>query len=362
MSAHEIQIAAMGMSSSLGPLIGACAAFRAGITRARASLDFFYPAVDDNAQRPLNVCAIASSTFGFSGIGRLVAILYEVWLDILSRVEPASVGPASGLYLVLPDPLALELPVEPEVEGDLHRRTAALGRWVLTKAFEHVGWRWPGRPWRFFAGGPAAFARALQAAQEELLRGNLDACFVGAVDSLLDPTVLERLLFQGRLKVEDNPVGLVPGEAGIFVLLRRSTEGAPPDGAVLGTVAVASAGAMDPLDGRALAGCVKRAAREGTGGSGRPVLISDHNGEEERAREWGMALLHLQRLGPGWAAPVAWMPATSFGDVGLASGALGLCIAARSLERGYAPAGELFVLSSSDDGERAAVRVAASGA
>ena len=74
-----------------------------------------------------------------------------------------------------------------------------------------------------------------------------------------------------------------------------------------------------------------------------------------------MALVHLQSLGPAWASPVTWMPATGFGDVGLASGAVNLCVAARSFERSYAPADEIFVLSSSEEGERAAIRVDAAG-
>ena len=69
------------------------------------------------------------------------------------------------------------------------------------------------------------------------------------------------------------------------------------------------------------------------------------------------AVKHLpQRPTVGFSGGLSvWLPATGFGNTGAASGAVGLCVAVRGLQRNYAPAPVVAVLSASDGAERAAL-------
>lgn len=357
MDAH---VMAMGMSSCLGPVVTACAAFRAGIRLARASLDADYFAADSNEAHPLDACAIPSSTFGFSGIGRLVAILHETLVDLRCGMSAPALDPETRVYLALPDPVDLELPVEPEVAGIPRKRTDALGRCVLAMTLQTLGLTHPKANWRFFSGGHTAFARALEAATKELGRGRQESCLVVAVDSLLDPVVREGLLMEGRLKTRDHPVGFTPGEAGVAVLLRpdpaisgASKKSGPK--VILRRLAIASATAATQWNGQALASCVEQLLPFLEPDSAAPTLISDHTGEENRASEWGSLRVRLKAVRPAWDTPAAWFPTIGFGETGCASAAIGLCVAARAFERGYAPSRHCIVLSSSEGGQRAAL-------
>ena len=148
------------MSSCLGPLITACAAFRAGLSRARASREFQYFPSEDIAPLPLVTCAIPDVTFGFSAAGRLTAILCETLLDLQQRVALQELGSDTALFLVLPDALERDFPMRADLMGDEAARREVLGDSVLRQAFDNLGIVWRGGGWRFFSGGHVAFARA----------------------------------------------------------------------------------------------------------------------------------------------------------------------------------------------------------
>jgi 3-oxoacyl-[acyl-carrier-protein] synthase-1 len=71
--------------------------------------------------------------------------------------------------------------------------------------------------------------------------------------------------------------------------------------------------------------------------------------------EWGHALVRLLERWPAVHEPVLWYPATSFGETGAASGPLAVCMAVSAVARGYAPAANAVIASSSDGSGRAAV-------
>ena len=95
----------------------------------------------------------------------------------------------------------------------------------------------------------------------------------------------------------------------------------------------------------------------GRQGVGPYWVISDHNGENYRAMDWGHAVARLAGHGPDLADPAVWYPAMSLGDTGAASGAVALCLATAGFERGYAPSASAAVLSVAEGGGRAAVLV-----
>ncbi|MCY1030280.1 hypothetical protein OV207_02340 [Corallococcus sp. BB11-1] len=338
------------MSSCLGPLITACAAFRAGLTQARASREFKYFPEGDNAPAPLVACAIPEATFGFSAAGRLIAIFHETLMDLRGRVELQALGADTPLFLVLPDALERDFPMRPELREDAARRRDVLGTFVLKQAFDNLGMVWRGG-WRCFMGGHVAFAQALQAARDVIRSHEAEACLVVAVDSLLSPPTLHSLALRRCLKTEDQPVGFIPGEAGVALLLRpakRRLDSRGPSPVLLDDVCVLESPEPERADGRDLAACVERVLPPGPPASEEPLLVGDHNGEQRRALEWGNLLLHLRAAHPAWRLERSWFPALGFGETGVVSGALGVCVVLRGLERGYARARSGVVLTSED--------------
>jgi 3-oxoacyl-[acyl-carrier-protein] synthase-1 len=81
-------------------------------------------------------------------------------------------------------------------------------------------------------------------------------------------------------------------------------------------------------------------------------VYGDINGERYRADEWGFALL---RAGRALRTVQCKTPASCWGDVGAASGALGCVLAVRAWARGYASGSRALVWGGSDNGLRAAV-------
>ncbi|PTL84216.1 hypothetical protein [Vitiosangium sp. GDMCC 1.1324] len=295
------------------------------------------------------------STFGFSGVGRLVAIAMEALEDLSTQLPLQKLGREVGVFVALPD----------FSNGSGPREVAAttrdLGCQVLGRALEGLGLSWPEDRWRFFTGGSAGFALALQAARQELERRALETCIVGGLDSRADPEHLRFLLSERRLKTADNPVGLMPGEAGALLVLRLRGQGRGAEvtpAVELTDVHIehepAHVGTSLHANGVTLSTCIQAAIGSAPLGSRELVFVSDLNGEERRGREWGNALVRLKGGGALREAVREWIPATGFGDVGAAAGAVGTCIAVRAFQRRYARAQRIIVVSQSDSGERAA--------
>jgi len=350
----DVLIESAGMASCLGGLVQGCAAFRAGIRRKQASLEAQYQPQDELARQPITACALPVSTFGFSGIGRLVSILHEVLVDLEGHAGPEVLEREAALFLALPDPVELDLPVGEALEDDLPGRVKTLGERVLSLSLEAAGTQWSVGPSRFFH-GRVGFAEALQAAVVVLERRKARRCLVAAADTLVDGAVLERLMLEGRLKTEDNPVGCLPGEGGAAFVLRAEARG----GAAIRDISVYH-GPAGNRPGRALADCVDKVARSAASSREPPLLLSDLDGEPRSAEEWGGTLVRLRELGAVWASPQSWFPVNGFGDTGAARPALALCAAMQGFERGYAPGKSAVVLAGGEQA-RAAVLVAAVG-
>jgi 3-oxoacyl-[acyl-carrier-protein] synthase I len=357
-----IRIHAVGMASCLGPSIPACAALRASLFRPSASPDVEFAAPGEEEPGPITICALPVATFGFSGVGRLVALACELLKDVWGQVDLEALGPETGFFLGLTEPWEREWEVG-EPDATEARRLEALGARVLEQSFQNLGLTWKG-PRRFFGGGHVAFAQALSAAQGELRRRTLKACIVAGLDCLVEEKMLRALEEERRLKTPDNPVGVIPGEAGGALLLSLEPPRKGPE-VVLHAVRMGREpnprGSDRPADGRALARCVLEALDEAGARRERPLLVSDHNGEVARARELGMLLVHLKGQGPELDDLATWFPAVGFGEVGAAAGAVGACVAVRALQRGYAPSRKCLVLSCSDGAERAAVLLGLGG-
>lgn len=369
-----IAITGRGMVSSLGSdVVSACAAARAGLVRP-APLDLQMGSPEDGQADHVQGHPAGELTRGFEGFARLLRLAALGLGDLLKQVPDGPwMSRQTGMYLALPCPhrihtgldliankstravrdekarQAMDEP-EPDIASRLLRAAAQLAGWPVDP------------PLRFSAtSGHTGVAEALQRAMDDLQRGYVSAAVVGGVDSLLEEEVLMWLHNTGRLKRSGVPVGLLPGEAGAFLLLEPlhtiQRRGSRP-------LAVAQAVHLEDEDGTLLSGApaqgvalakalAKVVDTASFHQSGAAWVLSDHNGEIYRAAEWGHVLVRLASRVPELASPVVWYPASSFGDVGAASGAVAICLAIHAFSRGCAPNPTAVVVSSSEGACRA---------
>jgi 3-oxoacyl-[acyl-carrier-protein] synthase-1 len=207
--------------------------------------------------------------------------------------------------------------------------------------------------------GRVGVAAALGGAGRWFAERKCSRTLIVAVDSYLDPITLEWLLGDRRLKDGDHPAGLSPGEAGACLLLETDAAAVAREAPVLMRLAGVGRGSDYSIYdeqrnvGRGLAQAVTESLDQA--GIREPFtgdIIIDLNGEVWRATEYGGARVLLRpRLGEVLNEVT---PAVSIGDVGSASAAVALCIAARSFVRGYATGDKTLVLISTERGESAA--------
>lgn len=205
---------------------------------------------------------------------------------------------------------------------------------------------------RYFQLGHDGFIAALQHAAMLLHAHQADYCLVGGLDSAADLDYLHWLETLGRLKSDENPFGLMPGEgAAFFVMARQSSVRALGNTAGPGMVVTALGQHHEPqpwYEGeasmalgltRAIAACV---AEERSAA----VCYSDLNGEIWRSSEWDLA--HF-RNGGAFGHPLDLRhPAESWGDVGAASAALISMLALMEFSDGLHDHRSALVCASSD--------------
>jgi 3-oxoacyl-[acyl-carrier-protein] synthase-1 len=373
----SVAITALGMVSALGQdSVTACAASRAGICRS-GRLDYFRVRSRD-ADEVENVIGHAALmiTKGFEDDTRLLRLLAAALADLRASLQnrPAIAPP---FYLSAPAPLrsftGVELIQHEELRQSRLRKMAepqlesmpqAAGQALLAKAAELAGW--PYHPkLRFVSGsGHTGVAEAVAQALFDLRSGAVSNAVVGGVDSLLDEQTLGWLQATGRLKNAAAPVGVQPGEACALLYIEPQPVGLGHTLAFVSDVWISwETGTLlsgHPPVGIGLSQALTQASlRAGSLATHRTWLITDQNGENYRASEWGATVCRMAARCPAFLDAALWYPAVSFGDTGAASGAVSLCLAARSFNRGYAPSPTAFVSSSSDGPLRAAMLISA---
>ncbi|WNZ62051.1 hypothetical protein QEG98_40575 [Myxococcus sp. MxC21-1] len=359
-------ITAIGAVTSVGrSAASSCAAIRAGISRPRRVSHFQVLDPETQDTLPLTAHPVQGYTDGFVGMGRWLRLARGCLREVLEtpglpRPSDARFWSSTALMMVAPsrDDGVFEVEGDDGLDG--------IREYCLRPLRDALGLSLPDANVRVVDQGPAGAAAAVQQASGELWRAGFERILVLAVDSLLDPEALRVLDEEGRLKVGDNPVGLMPGEAGACFLLEQEggarQRGAAPLALVTGVATAQErlhlyAGHVSQGDG--LAACIREVLARGS----RPArfegdLYSDLNGEEWRAREWGTALI---RLGEELDAPNVHLPGVSVGDVGAASGALGVCQAVHAFVRGHSRTRQALVVSSSPWGTVGCLRLHSAG-
>ncbi|HYO53821.1 hypothetical protein [Archangium sp.] len=296
-------ITGLGMCSSLGLVIDACAAARAGLRRA-AELDFM-EVDEDTLESALGPGPSIPPAAAFAGEEDLSAeALLRATLHSLPERLLAGALPGTRLQTI-----------------------------------------------ELSCGGPAAFARLLQRAHHLLTTRTVERCIVGGLDSLVHGDALLAARELGLVRNPNSPIGFLPGEAAGFLLLETvrtaRARGARIE-AHLGPVAFAEEDfdrfSRVAPSGKALQAAISTCFQQwGAQGAEVGVAVVNLNGDTFRSRDFGSALVRMAAAGlPTGFRTV--LPVDSFGELGAATGPVSLCLAVRSLVRRYARTQNLLVL------------------
>lgn len=374
---HEsIAITGLGMASSLGMDIGnSCAAARAGITRPseltcmnfRGASHFGRETVDGVPQVTGHVSGIGA---GFTGTARLALLGSAGLVDLISRaaLAPAELA-ACGFHLNVSDRFIEQAYVTSLQDGNVPEHFAyPSDAWksesteMLETVLRRSNTEIPPANRALYFGGHAGFAVAVEQACLQIRSGQRELAIVGAIDCCVEPCYLEAAASVRLLKTGDNPVGFSPGECAAFVLCERP--GARGARRTIAARIVAVSIAEDashqftekPAVGHGLAEAIRKGAASVSPKPAPAFVVSDLNGTERRAIDWGHAVVRVQRDVAIGDLPL-WLPAVTFGETGAAAGALATCIVTRAFERRYAPGAQALICLASDSGARGSVLV-----
>ncbi|MFE8602413.1 hypothetical protein [Archangium violaceum] len=186
-------------------------------------------------------------------------------------------------------------------------------------------------------------------------------CIVAAAESMLCARTLLRLSEQRRLLVEDNPDGIIPGEAAAAVLLTKDKKHALATVRGLGFGKEPASFNNDiPLRADGVVAAARAALLEANLQLHQlDFRVSDAAGESFYFKEQSLfvsRLLHERR-----AEFPLWLPAETLGDTGAASGMCGTLWAVASWVRKYAPGPRAIGFAGNDEGARAAVIIESGG-
>jgi 3-oxoacyl-[acyl-carrier-protein] synthase-1 len=205
--------------------------------------------------------------------------------------------------------------------------------------------------------GHSGAVEAMGSALEALHRNPEGYAVVLAADSLLDQNTLSWLDARDRLKGSRNPEGMAVGEAAVALVVERTRHAEARQARLWATVDAtgiarekATILTNKPCIGLGLAAALREAVRS-LGSPPSPAwVLTDHTGERYRAQELGYVIGRVTEVFP--TLRYTWFVADAVGDTGAAAGGLLAARAAHAFVRGYAPAAQAMVFTSSDDGGR----------
>jgi 3-oxoacyl-[acyl-carrier-protein] synthase-1 len=249
--------------------------------------------------------------------------------------------------------------------GGLPSPRAGVSAGLAARLAAALGERHPRmRDVRWMANGHASGLMAIGAAARALKQDEADFMLAAAVDSQIDADLLEWLDQRERLHIATNAWGYLPGEGAACCVLCRADTASRHALDVLGrVVAVASARETHCIYtesiclGQGLTSAVRHATSFLPAGTRIDDTLCDQNGDAYRADEFGFM---LARTGNAFVDSTRFSaPADCWGDVGAASGALFVVLAATAGRKGYAAGVHTLMLASSETGERGALVFAA---
>ncbi len=349
-------ITALGAVTSVGmDAVTTCASIRAGLSRPASLAEYEVLDRDQHAPTGLTAHPVAGITLGFSGVGRWLQLAALAIQDLCRSAQLPGIGDRSfwsstAFHVVAPVIDADRFALEPACASEEELVTS----FAAPLLARMVGCFTPARTKLCSDGRTGALKAALQA-EEDFQRGQYTRAVVLAVDSMLDPPSLQWLAERGRLKEDENPVGVTPGEGAVCFMLESPRTARQRRAMPLGRIVAAVD--REPrayIAGERSIGEALARAVDGVLKSGRVSLpyeveaIVDLNGEPWRAEEYGHARIRVRP--DRWASELLVLPAVSVGDIGAGMTALQIVLACRSLTRGYASAEHVLITSSDEYG------------
>lgn len=350
-------ISALGAVTSVGfDAATTCASIRAGLSRPQTIEE--HEVLDRREQAPVGVNGhpISLVAGGFCGVGRWLQLAAAALEDLgrsghLPEAADQAFWSTTLCYVVTPildvpryimhGACASDATVEAKFIAPLKARlsdTFAPERVVLLSR------------------GRAGVLEAIRLADEHFAKGRYERVIVLAVDSLTDAVSLDWLSAQDRLKDDDHPVGLSPGEAAVAFMIELSAVASRRGAEALGRVLAITTGTEPEawlIGGRSIGEALARVTDQVLVEARVPLpygapTLTDLNGESWRAEEFGHARVRVSRH--RWASDDVDLPASSVGDIGAVMPALQVAIACRSFIRGYAHADHVLMTSSDEYG------------
>lgn len=337
----ETCVAGVGARTPVGTnAISASAAVRAGIA---AFVE--HPYMVDKSGNRMKVALDALLNGEIVGYERFLRIGVPAAREALARLSRVK-GPRSlSVIIGLPE-------ARPGLPGDLGAKVDGGFKTALQSDFDRV-------EITILNTGHSSALMALEEGRSRINSGAAEFCLVGGIDSYLDPETLEWLDEGNQLHSETNSWGFIPGEASGFCLLcsERTAErfGLSVPARIL---AVATARELNLIKsdavcvGEGLTAAIKQVLQVLPKETKIDDMICDLNGEPYRADEFGYSIVRVsERLTNG---SDFLTPADCWGDVGAASGALFVILAAVAGMRGGLKGRHTLVFASSESGSRCA--------
>lgn len=347
-------VTGLGLMTSVGrDAPTACASIRAGIQRPHELTHFFVLDGAEQTTVPLMGRPVAGYTDGFAGIGLWLRLALAALQDLHSQAQLPNSNDAgfwsnTALFVVTPELAAGRFDDDEEISA------GQLSSSYTDELIRILGWPISRDLRGQISTGRTGTMEAI-ARSERLLRGGVERVIVVCADSLLDGLSLAWLADGDRLKSDDNPFGVIPGEAGACFILESESSAAQRGAPILSLITSCHIAdsetrplADDPIVGAALARAFAAILSTEQLETFDGICICDVNGEPWRSQDWGAARARLGgKLGDG----VRWLfPAESLGDTGCAGAAIAVCIGSRALHRGYADSDAVMITSTSDGG------------
>jgi 3-oxoacyl-[acyl-carrier-protein] synthase-1 len=367
------------MVSALGlDVVTSCAAARAGITNIGALDDQQAFDAESGELVPLAGNQVPFISVGLFGFARLLQLSLGAIEDLV-RGRAADPQTRMGLILVVRSEwhrraVIERLKADPSGAGEsrpkgfpvssatfdevaMNADQQRLASSLLASVVARAGVAVEPRARRTILGDQNGFIAALKQADAWFAEGACDACWIGGIDSYLDPPIVGALAGLQLLRTPSNPVGLYPGEMACFLEVRKA-------GRRKGADAVAHVEALAEETGTVRAGAdaapdpepLVRAITAASSGQGLGFRVVNLNGTPQRALEWGMAMTHRQMQGLRDDG-ATWIPPLHFGEIGSATGPASIALLARGWARGYAPGGSAIVCLMEDGPKRGAISV-----
>jgi 3-oxoacyl-[acyl-carrier-protein] synthase-1 len=340
---HELRIGALGMVTPVGlSAASTCAALRAGISRLQE-----LPVVTPLPEPVMGAWVPTVDALNFY---RLLRLLVPALQQTIAHIDAEDLEQVP-LIVGTAEPGRPDRP--PRLDGQL-----------LSEISQRLGVTFSRRYSGVIAEGRTSVFRGLAIARELIGRGLAPRCIVAGVDSMVNQDAIGWLYRNERLKMPDDPDGVMPGEGAAAVeLLPLAGAGAADtvDVLVRGLgfgVERATVVSDEPSLAEGLTAAVRAALEEAGMRLGEmDFRVSDLTGEQYYFRETNLAESRLLREHKE-GFPI-WHCAEGIADVGAAVGGVMLGQAATALRRGYAPGRSVLCQSSSDGGTRAAVVITA---